>query len=330
MTNQEIAQKIVDRMLDTISKEGKMPWTKPWNTPGRTAHVFDGYTEISIPVRFWSRSGKPYHGINTWLLSMSGHTGEFITFNQCKAEGGRIRKGAKGSTVIYWTMIRKETEELDENGDKKIKVIPLLKYYTVFSLDDCEGIKPKHSPAPEVIRIPKYRTEAVEGIDESEYDATAEAIIARYVTEEHLASLDCNGEGDRAYYSPALDSVTVPCIRQFNAKAEYYGTLFHELGHSTGHETRLNRFTGDNKIAAFGDEAYSREELVAEITAASILQALGMESDDTFRNSTAYVQGWSRKIKDDPMTFVTAASRAEKAIGMILGTDAAEAEPDAE
>jgi antirestriction protein ArdC len=327
MKNQEIAQRIVDRMLDAMRDGGKLPWVKPW-TDRDSVRVLDGYTEISVPVHCWSRSGKPYKGINQWLLS-GGPEGEYITFNQANAEGGHIRKGAHGHTIVYWQMIRRETGDLDANGNPVVKLLPMLKYYTVFSLSDVEGLEPKHHPEPETIRIPHYHTEAVEGIDESEYDAAAEDIIARYAADQHLAALDCKGNSSRAYYSPSLDSVTVPCIRQYADKAEYYSTLFHELGHSTGHASRLNRFSGDGKIAAFGDEAYSREELVAEITAASILSTLGMESGNTFRNSAAYVQSWSEHIKADPMMFVTAAGRAEKAIGMILGTaDAVQADAE--
>ena len=114
-------------------------------------------------------------------------------------------------------------------------------------------------------------------------------------------------------------------ITQYDEPAEYYSTLFHELGHSTGHASRLNRFTGDAAAAAFGSESYSREELVAEITAASILNELGLESGNTFRNSAAYVKSWSEHIKNDPMMFVTACGKAEKAVDLILHGEVATA-----
>ncbi|MBQ3327135.1 MAG: DUF1738 domain-containing protein [Clostridia bacterium] len=321
MNNNEIAKRVVDRMIETIDKEGVLPWAKPWKNRSNSIRVIDGYTEISVPVKFWSRSGKPYSGINTFLLAMSGHTGEFITFKQAKAEGGKIRKGAKGHEILYWNMLRKETDELDENGNKLVKIIPILKYYTVFSLDDVEGLEPKHQPEPEIIRFPKWHYEPVEGINEDEhkYDDAAEAVIAGYLERAKTLTVERNGNSDRAYYSPMTDNVVVPNITQYSEIAEYYSTLFHELGHSTGHVSRLNRFSGKDTNAAFGSESYSREELVAEITAASILSTLGMESGNSFRNSTAYVQSWSKHIKNDPMMFVSAAGKAEKAIDLILG-----------
>lgn len=319
MNNNEIAQKVVDRMLETIKAGGELPWCKPWSTGKASVQILDGYTEITVPVKFWSRSGKPYQGVNILLLSMSGHTGEFITFNQAKAEGGKVKKGAKGWPVVYWNMIKKATGEKDENGEEIVKTIPVLKYYTVFSLDDVDGLEPKHQPEPETVRIPRFHFEPVAGIDPSAYNDAAEAVIADYLKRAQTLSMDREGSTDRAYYSPALDHVVIPNVTQFSDIAEYYSTAFHELGHSTGHSSRLNRFAGDGKIAAWGDESYSREELVAEITAASILTTLGMESGNSFRNSAAYVKGWSEHIKNDPMMFVSAAGKAEKAIALILG-----------
>jgi len=319
-TNKETAQKIVDRMLETINEGGYLPWVKPWNNQ-RTIQIIDGYTEIKFPVHYWSRAGKPYHGINIDLLAMSGKTGEMVTFNQCKAEGGRIKKGAKSATIIYWNMIRKEDpDNLDADGKPTVKVIPILKTFNVFSVEtDCEGLKTKHHPDDEVIRIPRSHWEPAPGLDPTKYDIAAEAIIADYIARAKTLTIDRNSSGDRAYYDRAADHVVVPSIEQFAEVAEYYSTTFHELGHSTGHSSRLDRFSKENRIAAWGDENYSREELVAEITAASILSELGLEAGNSFRNSTAYVKSWSENIKKDPMMFITAASRAEKAIDLILG-----------
>lgn len=320
MNNNEIAKKVVDRMLETIEAEGIMPWSKPWTTGSRSVEIIDGWTEITVPVQHWSRSGKPYTGINPMLLELSGKMGEMITFNQCKAEGGRIKKGAKSATILYWNMVKKVTDAVDEDGNKIVVTIPMLKTYNVFSVEtDCEGLEVKHHPEPQTIRIPLTHLEPVSGIDASSYDEAAEAIIAGYLKRAQTLRLDREGSSDRAYYSPMADRVVVPNVTQFGKIEEFYSTLFHELGHSTGHASRLNRFAGPDAIAAFGDESYSREELVAEITAASILSTLGMESGNSFRNSAAYVKHWSEHIKSDPMMFVTAAGRADKAIALILG-----------
>ena len=323
MNNKEIAQRIVDRMLEAINAGEPLPWTKPWSTKGRSIKVTDEATTITVPVEHWSRSGKPYQGVNILLLNLLGKTGEMITFNQCKAEGGRIRKGAKAATIVYWNMVRKETEELDDDGNKKVTIIPVLKTYNVFSVEaDCEGIEPKHKPEPMTVSIPtKWHFENVNGIDESAYNPAAESVIAGYLARSNGLKLERNCNSDRAFYRPSAHSITVPNISQFNQVEEFYSTLFHELGHSTGHASLLNRFSGKDAIAAFGSESYSREELVAEITAASVLNTLGLESGNSFRNSAAYVKGWSEKIKNDPMMFITAAGRAEKALALILGTD---------
>ena len=323
MNNKEIAERIVERMLESINANGYMPWSKPWGKAStRVTRIEDGYTEIVMTPRFWSRSGRPYSGINVQLLSMTGKEGEYITFAQAKKEGGRIRKGAKSSTIVFWNRKVIETEELDSNGDKIKKVIPLLKYYNVFSIEDVEGLEPKHKPAPVVIRIPKYRYETSENNPATIPEA--EAVVAGYLHRAKTLTIKDDSYSDRAYYSPALDAVVVPEITQFEHVEEYYSTKFHELGHSTGHESRLNRPFG----TSFGNEAYSREELVAEITSASILNILGLETGNSFRNSAAYIQSWSKHIKDDPMMYITASSRAEKAINLILGIEDVESKEE--
>lgn len=324
MNNKEVAEKIVTRMLDTIKAGGSLPWVKPWDMEHSTIRVDDGSTTITIPVEHWSRSGKPYQGINNLLLNMYGKSGEMITFNQCKAEGGRIKKGAKSATIVYWNMIKKEVELVDDEGNtvKKIRTIPVLKTYNVFSVEhDCEGLKTKHRPEAQTYTFKKFHYEPVGGIDESRYDPNAEAIIAGYLARAKTLTIECNGVSNKAFYRPSTDEVVVPNVMQFSDIAEYYSTMFHELGHSTGHVSRLDRFSGEDACAAFGSESYSREELVAEITAASMLCILGLESGNSFRNSAAYVQGWSKKLKDDPMLFITAAGRAEKALAWIIGSD---------
>lgn len=329
--NEATAQKIVDRMLEKVKESGYLPWNKPWSADDQhpTRTVVDGYHVFRIPVKHWSRAGRPYQGINIDLLSIDGKKGEMITFAQCKAEGGKVKKGAKASTILYWTVFEKDEPEkdadgnpvLDEDGKPVVKhvKIPVLKEFKVFSVEqDCEGLKTKHHPKPIEIRIPITHVESVDGLSSSSYDATAEAVIASYISRANGLRLNRDGLSDRAFYRQFDHSVTVPRVTQFADIEEYYSTMFHELGHSTGHPSLLNRFTGKAAYAAFGGEEYSREELVAEITSAAILSTLGLESDHSFRNSAAYVQSWSESIKKDPMMYVTAAGRAEKAIALIL------------
>lgn len=313
MNNREIAQKVCDRILEVINAGGSLPWVKPWNRKPDMVKVSDGWTEIVLQPRAWNRNGVEYRGVNTYLPS-----GEYITFAQCKKEGGSVKKGSKGWPVVYWNFIEKEAKD-EESGETKKEKIPVLKYYTVFNVDDCEGIKQKHSPEAKTIRVERSHYVPVDG-DKMTMHEAAEAVIAGY--------LDRAGNGfklnreeisDRAFYSPSGDYVTVPCRSQYQDYNEYYSTLFHELIHSTGHETRLNRFTGKAKNAAFGSTEYSKEELVAEIGSASVLNSIGLESANSFRNSAAYIKSWSEKIKSDPLCYVSAANKAQAAYDLLLG-----------
>jgi antirestriction protein ArdC len=124
-------------------------------------------------------------------------------------------------------------------------------------------------------------------------------------------------KGNRAFYRPSEDAIHLPLMEQFSKQAEYYSVAFHESVHSTGHKSRLNRFE-DEKSAAFGSEVYSKEELVAELGAATLVNFLGLETEKSFRNSAAYIQNWLKVLKDDPKFIVSASARAEKAVDMIL------------
>jgi len=122
--------------------------------------------------------------------------------------------------------------------------------------------------------------------------------------------------GGSAFYRPSTDSITLPHMAQFSATAEYYSTLFHEMTHSTGHKSRLDRL---EKTAFFGTEAYSKEELIAEIGAAALVNHAGLETPESFRNNAAYVQNWLQVLKNDKRFIVSAAGKAEKAVNLILG-----------
>lgn len=317
MTNKEQAQKVVDRILDLIKDGNPLPWVKPWNNNTYTVTVVDGYKTVTVTPSAWNRRGVPYKGCNTYLPK-----GEYITFAQCKKEGGKVKKGAKGFPVVYWNFFRKEETD-PETGDKVVKTIPFLKGFTVFNVNDCEGIEQKHSPKPYTVTIPITHTETIDGDEIPEtLDESAETIVSDYVARAgngfHIIR---DKESREAFYVPSADYVKVPRRGQFDSIAEYYSTLFHELGHSTGHATRLNRFTGSAASAPFGSQDYSREELVAETTAATILNAIGMEDGNSFRNSAAYIQSWASHIKNDPLMYVTATTKAQMAVDMILGIE---------
>ena len=127
----------------------------------------------------------------------------------------------------------------------------------------------------------------------------------------------CHREGDRACYCPSADEVILPEQKQFHSTAEYYGTVFHELTHSTGHPSRLDRLS---KLSFFGTEEYSKDELVAEIGAATLVNHVGLETSTSLRNNAAYLQNWLQVLKDDKRFIVSATGKAEKAVNLILNT----------
>ena len=314
MNNKEIAAKVCDRIVAEIGNNGVLPWVKPWNRKPNMVKVHDGFIEITINPCAWNRSGVEYRGCNTYLPA-----GEYITFQQCKKEGGSVRKGAHGWPIVYWNFIKKTVKD-DQTGEEKEETIPVLKYYTVFNVEkDCEGLKVKHHPEPRTITVEKshYVPDDNSAVPVNE---AAETIILDYIKRAGNGFYVKRDDiSDEAFYSPARDYVNVPCLSQYQENGEFYSTLFHELAHSTGHSTRLNRFTGKAANAAFGSVEYSKEELVAEITAATVLNSIGLESANSFRNSAAYVKSWAQKIKSDPLCYVSAANKAQAAFDLIMG-----------
>ena len=270
----DIYGEITNRIMDQLN-QGIIPWQKPWVASGAAvSHV----------------TGKPYSLLNQMLL---GRAGEYVTYKQAQQKGGWIRKGEKASMVVFWKWMTVKDEDTDEE-----KEVPLLRYYNVFHIDQCEGLEAKHTKPLQ---------------NSANADATAEAIIADYVKREGVR-LD-HQEGDRAFYRPSTDTITLPLMRQFKEVAEYYSTAFHEMTHSTGHAKRLDRL---EKTAFFGSDAYSKEELIAEIGAAALVNRAGLETAKSFRNSAAYIQSWLQALKNDKRFIVSAAGKAEKAVDYIL------------
>lgn len=282
----DIYAEVTNRIIDQLEK-GVIPWQKPWIGIGSNAAVS------------WAK-GTPYSILNQILL---GKPGEYITFKQCNQAGGKVKKGTKSRLIVFWKMLEKPV--MDENGKSAIgkdgqpksQLIPFLEYYNVFHINDCEGIKPRHEARMSDVMHP------VE---------SAERVIGNYVTRYNIGFK--HEQGDRSYYRPSTDSVTIPLMEQFKSIAEYYSTAFHELTHSTGHVSRLNRL----EKAMFGSEIYSKEELVAEIGAASLMHEMGFETEETFQNSVAYIQSWLKALRNDKKMIVAAAGKAEKAAKMIL------------
>ena len=272
----DIYAAVTDRIIAQM-EQGVIPWQKPWVSNGKAvSHA----------------TGKSYSLLNQMLL---GRPGEYLTFKQCQAAGGKVKKGEKAQLVVFWKWIEQEDEETGET-----KEVPFLRYYNVFHIDQCEGITAKYT----------QESTFPDGASTVEY---AQDIIYDYLGREAV-KLN-HQEGDRAFYRPTTDEIVLPIRKQFVSTAEYYSTLFHELAHSTGHPSRLNRL---DKIAAFGSDVYSKEELVAEIGAAALVNHCGLETSTSLRNNAAYIQNWLSVLKGDKRFIVSAAGKAEKAVNLIL------------
>lgn len=270
---------VTDRIIAELEK-GIIPWERPWTG------VRDG--------AYSRATGRPYSLLNQFLL---GKPGEWLTYKQAQEAGGQVRKGEKGSVVVFWKVDAKAEKDAD-TGELKTRQYPILRYYTVFHVDQCDGI------------TAKYKEPVLAPLDPI---AEAEAVLKDYSTRCGVPII--HEKGNRAFYRPSTDEIHLPLREQFKQAAEYYSTAFHESVHSTGHKSRLARL---DETAHFGSEVYSKEELVAEMGAACILHTLGIETDSSFRNSTAYIQNWLHVLKDDPRMVVLAAGRAEKAVKLIL------------
>jgi antirestriction protein ArdC len=274
----DVYQIVTDRIMAAL-EGGVIPWRKPWNAV------------YGLPRNY--ATGAAYTGINAFLLHFSGALPFFLTFKQALALGGNVRKGAKGHPVVYYNVSVRENEQTG-----KEEKTPFLKYYTVFSVEDIENID---FVLPAVERHAHTPIEAAEDIVR---DWDGRPAI------EHLHQ--------RAYYSPALDMVNMPERDTFTTAEGYYATLFHELTHSTGHVSRLDRpdlTAGEGKRSA----SYAREELTAEMGASFLCAAAGLDTAQTGENAVAYIQSWLERLKNDKKLVLQAASKAQRAAKLILG-----------
>lgn len=277
-----VYEMVTERIINQL-EQGVIPWEKPW-----TGIRSGAYNRVSK---------KSYSLLNQMLLK---HKGEYATFKQWQDLGGHVRKGEKSEIVVFWKI--QPIEEENEDGTKEVKQIPLLRYFNVFHISQVDGIEPLSKDA----------------LNEIEPIEKAESILHSYwtkenITVEHVA-------GDRAYYSPSLDMIHLPLFEQFINANEYYSTVFHESVHSTMKESRYDRAEDrKGKLVAFGSADYSKEELVAEIGSASLMNIIGIETSKSFRNSSAYIQNWLSVLKNDVKFIISASSKAEKAVEYILG-----------
>lgn len=287
----EYAEEVAARLIEQL-EQGTAPWQKPWQ-PG----------ELRLPYN--PTTGKEYRGMNSMWLASQGHADpRWLTYNQASAEGGQVRKGSKGTHIVYWKFNeeRKQTDEqgrpvIDpETGKQKTINVQLERprsfMAVVFNASQIDGMPP---------------LEARPVMPEPERHARAETILSNSgASIQHVP-------GDRAYYRPSTDSITLPERNQFPAADAYYATALHEVGHWTGHPSRLDR----DLSHPFGSEGYAREELRAEIASLMMGERLDIGHDPG--QHAAYVGSWIKALKEDPKEIFRAAADAERIAGYVMG-----------
>ena len=283
---QDVYTRITDKIIADLER-GVRTWMKPWNashTAGR----------ITRPLR---HNGQPYNGINILILWASaieqGFTApRWMTFAQALELKGHVRKGEKGSLVVYANSIVKA--EPNDDGEDSEREIHFLKSYTVFNVEQIEGLPEPYYGRP--VSLPT----SVERI------AHAEAFFA------HLGA-DIRNRGDRAYYAVEADFIQLPVIEAFRDAESYYSTLGHEACHWSGHPSRLARDFGRK---AWGDEGYAQEELVAELASAFLCADLEL-TPEVREDHAAYLAHWLTKLKNDKRFLFTAAAHAQRAVALL-------------
>ncbi len=282
----DIYQQVTDRIIEAMETAQDKGATSLWDGAGERA---------GLPVNH--ATGKPYTGINTLILWAAAGThgyrsNRWMTYQQAKTAGGQVRKGEQGTQCVFYKPI--EAKEVNEAGESEKKRVAVLKTFSLFNLDQIDGIaadatavRPVFEPLAEAERILKESgTRITEG-------------------------------GNQAFYHRATDSIHLPDRDRFHSPENFYATALHELTHWTGHESRLNRTFGQR----FGDEAYSMEELVAELGAAFAIAELGIVSA-TIEAHASYLDSWLRVLKSDKKAIFTAAAQAAKAHNYLMGRTA--------
>lgn len=277
--SQKVYEIVTNKVLESL-ENGVVPWHKPWKS----------LYNVRMPHNLASKKG--YRGINVFLLAFADYDSPYwLTFNQCKKLGGKVKKGEKSRLVVFWKIYDKEVEV---DGENEIQKRYVLRYYNVFNTEQCEDLD---------------MSKVENDVDQIEFNpiAECEAIVA------NMPNCPTIKTGVNASYRRDKDIVTIPKKESFESEEEYYASLFHEIAHSTAHIGRLDR-------AKEEDNDYSKEELVAEMTAAMLCGMAGIENK-VIENSAAYVKHWSKAFKDNVKIVVEAAQKAQKAADYILGVN---------
>jgi antirestriction protein ArdC len=268
---------VITNRIRALLEQGTVPWHRPWDSA------------MGLPRNLVSQ--RAYRGINVWLLTAMGYASPFwVTFHQIKAVGGSVRKGARGVPVVFWKVYDHKDTETGE-AEKRF----VLRQYTVFNAVQLDGVA-----VPE-ITVLAHRFTPIER-------------CAHLVDAMPQRPAILHGH-QRACYTPATDTLYLPSPTCFQSPEAYYAMVWHELVHSTGHRSRLNRRTLTDQCR-FGDPTYAKEELVAEMGASYLCGVCGI-AHATLANSAAYLQSWMQVLRYDPTLLVHAAAQAQKAADYI-------------
>lgn len=274
-----ITNSLIERVETMIANGETANWLCPWQRSG-------------LPKSYITE--KTYSGINLWLLE----SGYFLTWNQYldikkKIPEVQLKKGSKSHICVYFNFNEIEDEETGET-----KKVPFLKYYRLFNADDFENLPPKE-------KLVEY--EHGDDKDISEFiSAYSENANVRVTVK----------KSNRAYYSPLFDEIVLPKESQFKVFDDFVSTTCHEIIHSTGHKTRLDRLKENFKE----DESYSKEELVAQMGSSLLCYLLGYENTDTTNNDINYIRGWLSHLKDNVKELVSAGALAQRAVDYVMNT----------
>ena len=285
---------VTARIMDALA-QGVVPWHTPWDArQGRPRNLV---------------SGKPYRGMNVWMLAGQGGSPFWLTYRQAQQIGGHVKQGERGTLVVFWKWLdrKPQPDDAGEGQEAKPRRFAMARAYTVFNAAQCE--LPDEWRERAAITAPE--------LAEGEKIQACEQIMDGMPTRPAIVHA-----GVRAFYRPDVDAVTMPAPARFEAPARYYSTVFHELTHATGHPRRLHRETLADMVA-FGDTNYSKEELCAEMGAAYLCGVAGIENE-TVTASAAYIQGWLRQLQDDTKLLIQAAAQTQRAADYILGEAAEE------
>jgi antirestriction protein ArdC len=284
---------ITERIMDLLN-QGEIPWRKPWKS------------NLGFPRNLIS--GKPYRGVNVFLLhSLHYESPFFLTFKQALDLGGNVRKGEKACPVVFW----KKWDKLNADGSKES--IPMMRFYYVFNVAQCENI-----PAEKLPVVADVETVA----DDCDYSRAGQ------IWQEMPNKPQLKHGMAKAYYSPAGDYIGMPDETRFATRGHYYATLFHEATHATGHATRLDRRQPDENIN-YGSADYSKEELCAEMGSAFLCGMAGIgDTSGLIENSAAYIANWLHALRNDKRLVVQAAGLAQRAADYILNVKHEENAPE--